>query len=332
MSSPAPLAIALTFALAPAAWAEAPSVAADIAPVHSLVARVMEGVGVPDLIVAPGASPHAYSLRPSEARSIQDAGVVFTVGGGLTPMLDETIATLAPEARVVALSEAEGVRRLPVREGATFEAHDHDHGHEEAGHEEAGHDDHAHGGEAGHDHDHDHDHHDHEGGDPHAWLDPANAEVWLDAIARTLAEVDPANGDAYAANAAAGRAEIEALRAGIEATLAPVRGRGFIVFHDAYQYFETAFDVPAAGSISVSDATAPSPARIAGIRDRVAGEGIACVMTEPQFNAGLVATVLDGTDARSGVMDPLGAALEPGPGLYPALLEDLARQLADCLG
>ncbi len=326
MSSPAPLPIALALTFAPAAWAEAPSVAADIAPVHSLVARVMEGVGVPDLIVAPGASPHAYALRPSEARSIQAAGVVFTVGGGLTPMLDETIATLAPEARVVALSEAEGVRLLPVREGATFEAHDHDHGHEEAGHEEAGFDDHAHGGEAGYDH------HGLEGDDPHAWLDPANAEVWLDAIARTLAEVDPANADAYAANAAAGRVEIEALRAGIEATLAPVRGRGYIVFHDAYQYFETAFDVPAAGSISVSDATAPSPARIAEIRDRVAGEGIACVMTEPQFNAGLVTTVLDGTDARAGVMDPLGAALEPGPDLYPALLEELARQLADCLG
>ena len=326
------------------AMADVPRVAVDIAPVHSLVAHVMAGIGEPSLIVPPGATPHEHSLRPSEASALQDANLVFWIGEDLTPWMAGAIETLADQADVTTLLEAEGVTLLGFREDALFEAHPHDqdeHEHEE--HAEAeGHDhdqDHAHGDDHahGHDHeehaeDHDHDHaHDHGAHDPHAWLSPDNAAVWLDVIAAELSSADPENAGAYFANAARAKDELEAVSAEVNETLEPVRGLRFVVFHDAYQYFETAFDLPASGAISLSDATDPSPARIAEIQERVAEEGIDCVLAEPQFDPGIVATVMDGTDARTAVLDPLGSDLEPGPDLYPQLLRNLAGSLAGCL-
>ena len=360
------------------AYAEAPRVAVDIAPVHSLVSRVMQGVGTPDLIVQQGASPHGYTIRPSEAKAIQNADLVFWVSGGLTPWLGDTLGTLAPDAVQTELLDTDGTIGLEFREDALFEAHDHSaHGddhddhhdedgheehddhHDEEGHEE--HDDHHdedgheehddHHDEDGHEEHDDHhdedgheehdDHHDedgHEGHDehahgaydPHAWLSPNNAKTWLNVIAAQLSSADPENAGAYFANAAVGRTEIDALIAEVNETLAPVRGEKFIVFHDAYQYFETDFDFPAAGAISIGDASDPSPARIAEIQARVRDESIDCVLAEPQFNPGLVTTVLEGTEAHTGLMDPLGTGIELGADFYSVLIKNLAASLADC--
>jgi zinc transport system substrate-binding protein len=330
------------------AIAEVPRVAVDIAPVHSLVARVMEGVGTPDLIVQPGASPHEYALRPSEAAALQEADVVFWVSADLSPWLVNAVETLSANASVTELMETDGTTVLDFREGALFEKHAH--GAEE--HDEAAHDEAAHEGHAADEHDHNHaeekqaegehdhaSHSDHEAHaghahgkhDSHAWLSPQNASNWLNVIAAQLSAADPENAGAYFANAAAGRAEMDTVITDVSAMLEPVRGGRFVVFHDAYQYFETAFDFPAAGAISVSDASDPSPARIAEIRSRIAEEGIDCVLAEPQFNAGLVATVLDGTEAKTAVLDPLGADLEKGATLYPQLIRNLASNLAACL-
>jgi zinc transport system substrate-binding protein len=320
-----------------AAFADAPRVAADIAPVHSLVARVMEGIGTPDLIVQPGASPHEYALRPSEAVALQEAELVFWIGEDLTPWLEDAIETLATQATVTGLLGADGTVRLAFREGALFEAHEHgDDAHEGEEHAED-HKDHDHDAEDEHkekDHDHaeeDHAGHDHGDNDAHAWLSPKNAATWLNVIAGQLSAADPENAGAYFANAAAARGDIEALNAEVSAILEPVRGGRFIVFHDAYQYFEANFDFPASGAISIGDAADPSPARIAEIQTRIFEEGIDCVLTEPQFNAGLVATVLDGVNAGTAVIDPLGSDLEPGPTLYPQMIRNLASTLADCL-
>ena len=372
--------------LGSAALADVPNVATDISPVHSLVARVMAGVGEPSQVIASGASPHEYNLRQSEARALQDADLVFWIGEDLTPWLEDSIETLAEDADVVTLLDAEGVTQLAVREGALFEAHVHeehgdDHGHDDHDHDDHGHDDHEqghkdhahddeHAGKEEHDHDDhghddhahdhdehadeahdhdkhadhkkhdDHDHEDHADGhdghhhgehDPHAWLSPENASVWLNTIAAALSAADPDNAGTYFANAAAGREDLAALTDEIDGILDPVRGKSFVVFHDAYQYFETEFDFPASGAISLSDATDPSPARIAEIQARVADEGIECVLSEPQFNQSLVATVMDGTQAKTAVIDPLGVGLEPGPEFYPQLLRNLATSLADCL-
>lgn len=301
------------------AFAEVPRVAVDITPVHSLVARVMDGVGTPDLIIQSGASPHEYSLRPSEASALQEAHVIFWIGPDLTPWLTEAVETLAPNAAVTALLETEGTIELEFREGALFEAHDHDDHAEEEGHDD--HDDHVE--EEGHD--------DHGAHDPHAWLSPQNAANWLNVIAGQLSAADPENAGAYFANAASGRAEMDVLVSQVNATLDPVRGGRFVVFHDAYQYFEADFDIPASGAISIGDASDPSPARIAEIQKRIVDEGISCVLAEPQFNAGLVTTVLGGSDANTGVIDPLGSDLEPGATLYPQLINNMATALAGCL-
>ncbi len=320
------------------ALADVPSVAADITPVHSLVARVMDGIGEPALIVATGASPHEYNLRPSEANALQSADLVFWVGADLTPWLEDTISTLAGDATLVELMEADGTTELPLRETALFEAHDHgseDQHADDEEHDHEGHDDHS--DHEGHNHDHDdhkdEDHAGHEHGDhdPHAWLSPDNGAAWLNAIAAALSAADPENAGAYFANAAAGREELADLRNEIDSILEPVRGGNFVVFHDAYQYYEMAFDIPASGAISISDAADPSPARIAEIQGRVADQNVSCIMAEPQFNRGIVDAVMEGSDARTGVMDPLGADLEPGADLYPQLLRNLATSLADCL-
>ena len=336
--------------IAGTAIADGPTVAVDIAPVHSLVAMVMDGVGTPELIIPAGASPHGYSLRPSEAAALQDADIVFWMGSDLSPWFEEAIETLADGAAVTALLEADETTLLEFREGALFEAHGHedhdhahgdghDHGEDEHAHDHGddhGHEDHAHGEDHDHEHEHEehahHDEHDHAHGghDPHAWLSPDNATAWLNLIAGELSAADPDNAGTYFANAASAREAMDALVTDISETLEPIRGGTFVVFHDAYQYFETAFDFAASGAISLSDARDPGPARIAEIQERVRAEGIQCVLAEPQFDPGIVETVMDGTEAKTVVIDPIGSDLEPGPDLYPQMMRNLAATLASC--
>lgn len=327
-----------------AALAEVPRIATDIAPVHSLVARVMDGLGEPAMIVQPGASPHGYAMRPSEARAVESADAIFWIGPELEPWLKDAIANLAPEAETVELLDAPATQVLEFRTGATFaphdhgsendQAHDHDahgdhdtHAHD-AGHAEEGHEAHAHE-DIGHG---DHEGHGHEGTDPHAWLDPENGKAWLDAIAATLAELDAENAEAYAANAEAGKAEIDAAMDETRDILAPVSDLRFVVFHDAYQYFEMRFGLSAAGAIALSDASDPSPARIEEVRNTVQDLGVTCVLAEPQFNQGLVRTVAEGSDVTSGVIDPMGGDIATGPDFYPQLIRSVADELAACGG
>jgi len=289
------------------AMSDTPKVAADISPVHSLVSRVMLGVGTPDLIVQAGASPHGYTLRPSEAKALQDAQVVFWMGESLSPWMEGALDTLSSDAIIITLLERDETILMEFREGALFEEHDDDdHGDEK-------HDDDGHGSY-----------------DPHAWLSPDNARIWLNLIASQLSIVDPENAGTYFANAAAARLEIEALTTEVNSLLEPIRGKKFIVFHDAYQYFEKAFDLSASGAISLGDASKPSPARIAEIQGRIQEESIDCVLSEPQFNKGLVATVVVGSNAKTSVIDPLGVELTPGLDLYSELIRNMTKTLVNC--
>ncbi len=298
---PAALALALLLAL-PLRAAAGAEVVASIAPVHSLAARVMQGVGVPYLLLPPGASPHDHALRPSDAAALERAALVFWVGPRLEPWLERPLTILAAGARVIQLADTPGLTRLALREGAVFEADDPET--EPADEAET---------------------------DPHLWLDPSNAKRWLGAIAAALAETDPARRALYLANAEAARGELDALAAAIETRLAPLRGRPFVVFHDSFHYFEHRFGIEAAGAVAPGDARAPGPARIATIRDRLRTLGTACLFSEPQSRPARIATVAEGTGARIAVLDPLGASLRPGPDLYPELLRGLADSLAGCL-
>ena len=302
------------------ASADVPQVATDIPPVHSLVSQVMGDLGTPKLIVPPGTSPHGYAMRPSEARALQNADVTFWMGPDLTPWLGRAIKSLTGNAINVALSNSEDLVRHPFRTGATFDSHDHhDHGDHGDEHKEAHKDDHGdHGDE-------------HEGLDPHLWLDPDNARILLGVISSTLAGLDPTHADTYRANAAQAKKAIAALTHELDAALQPIRGRPFIVFHDAYQYFEHRFNVDASGSIALGDASSPGPARIAAIRQKVQTLGAHCVFSEPQFRSKIITTVIEGTTARSATLDPLGATLKPGTELYSQLLRNLGDNLLTCL-
>ena len=293
------------------ASATVPKVVTDIPITHSLLTQVMAGIGIPDLIVDRGASPHEYSLRPSNAASLEAADLVFWISNGLTPWLDDALNTLARNAKVIELMDAKGATVLPFREGATFETHSHRHKHDEDGHDE--------------------DEHPTVNVDPHGWLDPYNGKIWLDVIATELSKIDPDNADIYFDNASKGKTDIDAIVSEIDATLAPFRGTNFIVYHDAYQYFEKRFDVLAAGSISLGDVSDPSPARIAEIHQTIEEMDMTCVFSEPQFNPELIATVVDGTKARARVIDPLGTHLTLGADFYLNLLRNIAQTMASCL-
>ncbi len=323
--------VAASFLLSPVggAWAADIEVVTSIKPVHSLVAAVMDGVGEPGLILQGAGSPHTYSLRPSQARMLAGADVIFWVGPNLEAFMAKPLESLADGADLITLSEADGVTLLEPREGGAFEAHSHgdegdDHGHGEEGHD---HDKEA-AAEAAHaEHDHDHDH----GPDAHLWLDPENARAMVKTIAAELSRANPENADAYAANAKKVEEKLTALESEVAAELAPVKDRPFIVFHDAYQYFEKRFGLAAAGSITVSPEVIPGAQRIDEIHAKVKTLNAACVFSEPQFEPRLVEVVTEGSDAKSGVLDPLGAELADGPNLYFELIRNMATSLKECL-
>lgn len=289
----------------------APKVIASVVPVHAIVSAVMGDVGQPELLLKGAMSEHRASFTPSQIAELGKADLVFIVGHGLEAKLAQIGGSEAVNGKhFIELSEAPGVKTLAIRQGGTWEAHAHAEG-------EAGHDDHAGEGVLAF--------------DPHVWLDPENAKAMADAVAMELAKADPANAKTYEANAKAFDASLDALSSEISAQLAPVKDKPYIVFHDAYQYFEARFGLSAAGSISDVSARAPSAQRLEEIRTKLKDTRAQCVFREPQYDGKVVATVIEGTDAREGVLDPLGANLTPGRDAYPQLLRNLAASLKACL-
>lgn len=289
----------------------APKVVASVVPVQSIVAAVMGDTGTPELLLQGSMSEHRAVFTPSQIASLGNADLVFIVGQGLEAKLAQISGSDAVNGkRFIELTEAPGIAKLPIREGGAWEpdsdGHDHDHG-----------DTHAAEGVLSF--------------DPHIWLDPENAKAMARQVAAELAKADPGNAATYAANETAFAQEIDKASAAIAAELDPVKDKPFIVFHDAYHYFEKRFGLAGVGSISDVSAQAPSAERLAEVRDKIASAHAACVFREPQFDDKVVQTVIEGTGAREGVLDPLGASLTPGPQAYPQLLQNLAQALKDCL-
>ena len=301
-------------------------VVASIKPVHSLVASVMQGVSEPSLLVKGAGSPHTYSLKPSQAKELQAADIVFWMSHDLEAFLENSIESIAKNAKAVSLMDSHGLMKLNFREGGAFDAHDH--GHDDHGDDK--HDDHGHDKHDDHGDDK-HDDHGHDEVDPHVWLDPQNAKSLVHEIEEHLAKIDPSNAAKYEANAKAVMKKLDALTKEIEADLKPIRERGYVVFHDAYQYFEKRFGVSAVGSITVSPEVLPGAERVSELRDKVKSLNASCVFSEPQFEPKLVKTITENTDAGTGVLDPLGANIKDGPELYFTLIRNMAKSLKDCL-
>ncbi len=287
--------------LVPMAAAAAPRVVVDVPPVHSLVAAVMQGVGEPTLLIKGGRSPHDYALRPSDAGALANADVIVWVGENLDSVLAKPIASLGGKARVLELMDVPGMALLPARSGGVWAAEG-----EHAGH---GHGDF----------------------DPHLWLAPENARQIVSAVTGLLAAADPADAERYRQNAAAVIGRIDRLQAALAAQLKPVAGIPFLVFHDAYQYFDRAFGLHAVGSVSINPDRPPGARRLGELRALLLARGAVCIFSEPQFPSPLVGALIAGSSVRQGVLDPVGAGLEPGPGLWFALMQRLTDNLNACL-
>lgn len=284
-------------------------VVVTIKPVHALVAGVMQGVAMPELLVKGASSPHDYALKPSDARQLNHADIFFRVSESLEPFTARIAQALPKSVEIVTLVETPGLMLLPMRTSATFEGH------------------------AGPGHEHSH-HHADAGGeavDAHIWLDPENAVVLIDRIEAALSARSPGHAAAFKANAASLKQKIVALDRELGDALGPVASRPYIVFHDAFQYFESRYRLSVAGSIAVSPESSPSGRRLTELRQKVRSLRAACVFGEPQFDRRLVDTVIEGTSARTGTLDPEGSGLEPGPDLYFVLMRRLVDDLRGCL-
>ena len=311
-------------------------VVTSIKPVHSLVSGVMVGVGVPSLIIDGAGSPHTYSLKPSQAKQLQDAKLVFWMGDELETFLEGPIENIAQNATAIKLIDAHGLKKIKFREGGMFDDHGHD-DHDEHDHEK--HDDHDDEKHAKKEHDDHEDHEDHDGHDdhghgefdPHVWLDPVNAKAIVHEIEEALVKADPEHASIYETNAHKMMEKLDTLTAELREELEPVHEKGFIVFHDAHQYFEQRFDLAAIGSITVSPEAMPGAERVSELREKILELNATCVFSEPQFEPKLVETLVEGTGARTGVLDPLGATLAKGPGLYFQLIRNMASSLKKCL-
>jgi zinc transport system substrate-binding protein len=331
----------------PAAASELP-VVASIKPVHALVASVMEGVGTPTLLIPASASPHTFSLAPSQARALSRAKVVFWIGHELETALEKPIESLSENARVVGLAEVEGITKR------SLDRDEHDDGHEKDDHHDAKKDDdhdhghgHAHDAKKQHDHDdahakedhaedkhddHDHGHgHAHGSDDVHIWLDPENARAMVSAIRDALSAAAPEHAAVFKANAKTLDAELAQLTARITEQMAPVRNHAYIVFHDALMHFEDRFGLTRSNAITISPERRPSARRIAELRHEVKDRDVRCIFIEPQFDPGIAEVVAEGSSARIATVDILGANLEAGADRYGDLIDRLAGAMHDCL-
>ena len=312
-------------------------VVTSIKPIHSLASYLMDGVAKPDLIVDGYASPHGFALKPSHAKMLQNADLIFWVGEDLENFLEKPLKSIAKKAEKIELMEIKGLNKLKFRERNIFDEHD-DHGHDDHAKKEDDHDDHDHDKEGhkeddhGHDEDghkeDDHDDHGHEGHahgehDPHIWLDPMNAKVILEEMTEHLIENDQVNASKYKANLKKALKDLDKLTKKVKSEL----NKDFksVVFHDAYQYFEKRFDVNVLGAFTVNTDVMPGAEQLAEIREIIEHDKVSCVFSEPQFNPDIINAVAKDMNISTGVLDPLGATLNPGKDLYFDLISNMSK-------
>ena len=293
-------------------------VVASIKPIHSLASYLMDGVAKPDLIVDGYASPHGFAMKPSHAKMLQNADLIFWVGEDLENFLEKPLKSIAKKAEKIELMEIKGLQVLKFRERNIFDDHD-DHGHDDHGKKD-GHDDHD---------DHDgHEGHHHGEFDPRIWLDPVNAKVILKEMAEHLIENDSKNEATYKSNLKKALNDIDKLTADVKAELN--KSVASIVFHDAYQYFEERFNVNILGAFTVNTDVMPGAEQLKEIREVIEHDKVACVFSEPQFNPDIIKAVAKDMNIKTGVVDPLGATLNPGKSLYFDLIRNMSASFKGC--
>ena len=349
---------AVLFAGSLAANAEI-KVVTTIKPLHSLISNVMDGVGEPSLIIEGSTSPHSFVLKPSHAKMIEQADIIFWIGEDIETFMEKPLESIAKNAKKISFMELTSIEKLKFREENIFDHDDHDdhghgekkdhddHGHgEDKDHDDHGHgekkdhDDHGHGEDKDHDdhghsekkdhddHGHGHEGHHHGEFDAHIWLDPANAKEMLHEIAHELADLDPDNASKYESNADQTIKSIDQMIKDIDTNIN--KDAKFIVFHDAYQYFEKRFGVMTAGALTLNTDVLPGAKQISEIQEVIEERDIKCIFSEPQFNPKIIETIAQDTGIKTGVLDPLGSIFDGGKKQYFTLINDIGNKLKDC--
>ena len=293
------------------------SVVTSIKPLHSLTSYIMEGVGEPELIIDGVASPHNFQIKPSHAKMLQNADLVIWIGEDLESFLPAALKSIPKDAVVFELLDQSGLKKLKFREKNIFEGHD-DHGHDEHAkkeddHDDHGHDDHGHG---------------HGSFDPHIWLDPANAKVIVKKITNQLSKIDKDNASTYKANSKKVIKDLDGLIKEVKNEIN--KDASFVVFHDAYQYFEKRFGLSVIGALTVNPDVMPGAEQLSEIREVIEHEKAKCIFSEPQFNPNIINSIASDTGVKTGVLDPLGANIDKGKNMYFDLIKDMSNSLKDC--
>ena len=304
-------------------------VVTTIKPLHSLISRIMETRGEPQLIIEGTNNPHTFVFKPSHAKMIEEADIVFWIGEDLEAFMEKPLNSLAKDTKKIAFMDSESIEKLKFREENIFDDHDDHDDHD--GHKDDDHDDHD--DHDGHDDEHDdhaghHDGHNHGEFDAHIWLDPENAKEMVKIIRDELIKIDPEGQRQYSVNAAGATLELDNLINNVEKELS--KDISYIVFHDAYQYFETRFGVKSAGALTLNPDVLPGAKQIADIQDLISDKGIKCIFSEPQYNPKIIETLGNDMNISTGVMDPLGAFIDPGPTMYVELINGIANSIKEC--
>jgi zinc transport system substrate-binding protein len=311
---------------------ETKGVVSTIQPINSLVNAVIGNTGKTISLIPAKASPHEYKLKPSDTKKLQNANIIFFVSDHLETSLTKVFKNLPKNIKIINLMEDAGIKHLAIRDNEAWERHDHHHRHGD-------HDDYDKHVKKDDDHDHDKhskkhdDHDDHEKEDDvHIWLSPDNAVKIIKKINKELSLFFPENAKTYNQNANQMIKKINQLKVELKKELLGIKDEPFIVFHDAYQYFETSFDLNAVGSVALEGDIASSPKQISFIKDKIVKLKASCVFQEPQFDSRLVQIVVESTNAQIGILDPLGVNIKSGENFYLQLLKNMAKSLKDCLG
>ena len=285
-------------------------VVTSIKPIHSLASYIMDGVGSPDVIVDGYSSPHGFQLKPSHAKMLENADIIFWIGEGLENFLEKPLDTISKKAKKIEFLEVKGIKKLKFREKNIFDEHDHDeHKHEEDEHD--GHDDHGHGEY-----------------DPHIWLDPENAKLMVKVITKELSELDSKNASIYEKNSKKALSDLDKLIKNVKKdTNKDLR---FVAFHDAYHYYEDRFGINLLGALTVNPDVLPGAEQLAEIREVIEHEKVNCIFSEPQFNPDIIKSIAKDTGIKTGVLDPLGANLDKGKNLYFDLIKNISTSFKGC--
>ena len=295
---------------------ETKGVITTIKPIESLVNAVIGDTGKTVSLIPPEISPHEFRLKPSDVRILQNSNIVFYISSHLETGIVKMFKNLPKNIKTINLMEETGIDHLSIRDNEAWELHDHD-DHDKHDAKDEKHDD--------------HDKHDTKD-DIHIWLDPDNAIKIVRKINKELSLFFPKNAMIYNDNSSKLINEIESLKIELKKELLPIKDKPYIVFHDAYQYFERAFELNAIGSIALENDVASSPKQISFIKDKILKSQATCVFQEPQFDSKLVNTVVEGTKARIGILDPIGVNIVEKENFYLQLLRNMTKSLKKCLG